>query len=155
MLWPKGRRLIYSSTSFPNLLIVFPIFLHNILYTTWTTPSFNYMHSSMCVHTSHWPYGYPPFTLCSWQWTHQNPWRNLQHLCHHCTRCKFSYGTKIITCASFNHIQLLSSMSQHYVYQRWHSHLNQHCHCQPNTSGFISIIICNSMICCIRCNYHN
>jgi hypothetical protein len=27
-----------------------------------------------------------------------------------------------IACASFNHIQLLSLSSQHYVHQKWHPH---------------------------------
>jgi hypothetical protein len=107
MFWPKGRHLAYSSTSFPSFFIIFVKFLHNILYATWTTPSFNCKHFSMCVHTSHRPYGYPPLTLCSWQRTHWNPWCNSQHLCHHSTRCWFSCGTKTITCVSFNHIQLL------------------------------------------------
>jgi len=40
-----------------------------------------------------------------------------------------SHETKTITCASFNHIQLLSSMSRHYAYQRCQSHFNQCCHC--------------------------
>jgi hypothetical protein len=53
---------------------------------------------------------------------------------------------------SFNHIQLLWSMSQHCVYQRWHSHLSQRCHCWPNASGFTSLILQNSRICCIGCS---
>jgi len=72
-----------------------------------------------CVHTSHRPYGYPPFTLCSWQWTHWNPWCNLQHLCRHCVKCWFPCGTTTITCISFNHIQLLLSMNWHCAYQIW------------------------------------
>jgi hypothetical protein len=35
------------------------------------------------------------------------------------------------TCASFNHIQLLSSMGRHCAHQRWHSHFNWHCHYYP------------------------
>jgi hypothetical protein len=31
-----------------------------------------------------------------------------------------TFTTKTITCVSFNHIQLLLSMTRHYVYQRWH-----------------------------------
>jgi hypothetical protein len=46
-----------------SLLIVFPSFLCNISYATWTTPSLNCRHFSMCVHASHWPYGYP-FLCC-------------------------------------------------------------------------------------------
>jgi hypothetical protein len=147
-----GRCLAYNSTSIPNLSIIFPIFLHNISYTTWITPSFDYKHLSMCVHTSHQPYEYPPFMLCSWQRTHWNPWCNSRHLYHHCVRCWFPCGTKIITCISFNHIQLLSLMNQHCVYQRWHSHLNRCCHCRPNVSKFISLILHNSKICRLWCS---
>jgi hypothetical protein len=45
-----------------------------VVCTTWTTPTFNCRYHSMCVHISHWPYGYSFLTLCSWQWTHCNPW---------------------------------------------------------------------------------
>ncbi len=55
------------------------------------------------------------------------------------------------TCASFNHIQLLSLMSRHYAYQRWHSHLSQRYHCQPNMNKLISLILWNSKICYIIC----
>jgi hypothetical protein len=57
----------------------------------------------------------------------------------------------MIICASFNHIQFLSLMTQHCAYQRWHLHLNKHCHCWPNVSGFTFSILHNSKICCIRC----
>jgi hypothetical protein len=67
------KGMAYNSTSFPNLSIIFPGFLLNVLYTTWTTPSFYCRYLSMCVHSSHRPYGFPPFTLCSWQQTHGNP----------------------------------------------------------------------------------
>jgi len=60
MFSPRGKRLAYGLTNFPNLLIIFPNFLHNTLYATWITPSFNCRHPLMCVHTSHQPYGYPP-----------------------------------------------------------------------------------------------
>jgi hypothetical protein len=43
------------------------------------------------------------------------PWCNSWHLY---MRCWFSHGMKIITCASFNHIQLLSLTDQHCVYQK-------------------------------------
>ncbi len=84
----------YSLISLPSLSIIFPNCFHNILYVTWTTPSFNYEYPLMCVHTSHWPYGYPPLMLCSWEWTHWNPWRSLQHLYCHCIRCWLPCGTK-------------------------------------------------------------
>jgi hypothetical protein len=161
LFWPRGRCLAYNSTNFPSLLIIFPNFLHNISYTTWTTPSLNCRHPFMCLHTSHWPYGYPPFTLCSWQWTHWNPWCNSWHLCHHCMRCWFSCGMKITTCAFYNHIQLLLSTNQHCAYQRWHLHLSKRCHCRPNVSGFTSLILRNSRIAAFNVaqakemNYHN
>jgi hypothetical protein len=158
--WARGRVLKLTgvlwlstnSTNFPSFSIIFPSFLHNTLYAIWTTPSLNCKHPSMCVHTSHQPYGYAPFTLCSWQQMHWNPWCNLQHLCHHCTRYWFPRGMRTITCIFFNHIQLLSSTNWHCAYQRWHSHLSWHCHCWPNASGFTSPILRNSRICCIKCN---
>ncbi len=56
------------------------------------------------------------------------------------------------TCASFNHIELLSSKSRHYAYQRWLSHFSWHCHCRFNMSKFISSMLCNSRICCLGCS---
>jgi len=106
----------------------------------------------MCMHTSHRPYGYTLIMLCSWQQLHWIPWCNSQHLCHHCARCWFPCGMKTITCVSFNHIQLLSLTNQHCAYQRWHSHFNRCCHCQPNTSGFTFLILCNSRICYLWCS---
>jgi hypothetical protein len=50
LFWPRGRRLAYNSTNLPNLLIIFLNFLHSTSYTTWTTPSFNCRHPSMCAH---------------------------------------------------------------------------------------------------------
>jgi hypothetical protein len=152
MFWPRGGHLAYSSNNLPNLSIILFIYFHNTLYATWTTPSFNHKHLLMCVHTSHQPYGYPPFTLCSWQWMHWNSRCNLRHLCHHCTRCWLPCGTKTITCASFNHIQFLLLTNRHYAYQRRHSHLRRRCHCRLNSSIFISLILRNSRICCLRCN---
>jgi len=84
--------LVYSSTNLLKLSINFPNLLHNILNMTWTTPFLNCRYLSMCVHTSHWPYGYPFLTLCSWQWAHKNPWCSLQHLCYHCVGCYFHMG---------------------------------------------------------------
>jgi hypothetical protein len=34
----------------------------------------------------------------------------------------------------------------YYAHQRWHPHPSQHCHCQPNTSIFTSLILCDSRI---------
>jgi hypothetical protein len=70
-----------------------PIFSHNALNMIWITPSFNCRFFSMCVHTSHRPYGHSPHMLCSWQWTHGSPWCNSWHLCCHCVRCWLSHRT--------------------------------------------------------------
>jgi len=75
--------LLCSSRRASAGFIVKPIFLgsinfhslfHNALNTTWTAPSLNCKYPLMCVHTSHQPYGFPPFTSCSWQQVHMNPW---------------------------------------------------------------------------------
>jgi hypothetical protein len=71
----------------------------------------------MRVHTSHQLYGYPPLTLCSWQWVHKNPLCSLWHLYYHCMGCWLPDGAKITTCTSFKHVQSLLLMSQHYVHQ--------------------------------------
>jgi hypothetical protein len=81
---------------------------------------------------------------------HWNQWCNSWHLCQHYTRRWFPRGIRIITCVSFNHVQVLLSMSRHCSYQKWHSHLGQHYHCWPNTNIFISPILHNSKICCIE-----
>jgi hypothetical protein len=106
----------------------------------------------MYVHTSHRPYWYPPFALCSWQRTHWNPCFSLWHLYHHYARCWFPCGMKTITCISFNHIQLFLLMSWHCAYQRWHLHLSRHCHCRPKASKFTSLILRNPRIYCLWCN---
>ncbi len=67
MFWPKGECLAYSSTNLPKLSIDFSGIFHSASNMTWTTPSLNCKYPSMCVHTSHEPYGYPLLTLCSWQ----------------------------------------------------------------------------------------
>ncbi len=64
----------------------------------------------------------------------------------------FPRETRTITCACFNHIQFLSLANRHCAYQRWHLHLNRHCHYRPNTNKFTSPILCNSRICYIRYN---
>jgi hypothetical protein len=104
------------------------------------------------VHTSHWPYGYSPFTLCSWQWGHKNPWCSLCHLCCHHARCWFPCGMRTTTCISFNHIQFLLSMNWHCIHQRWHLHLSWRCHCRLNASRFTSLILHNSKIHYLRCD---
>ncbi len=128
MIWFKA----YNLTNFPRFSINFNL-LHNTSNTTWNT---HCRHLLMHVHTSHRPYGYPFFTLCSWQQAHMNPWCNLWHFCCHYVGCWFPSGVKITTRVSFKHVQLFPSMSRHYVHQRWHLHLSQCCHYWPNTSGF-------------------
>ncbi len=151
MFWPKGKCLIDSSTSLPNLLIIFPNFFYNISNMTWITPSLNCNYPLVHVHRSHRSYGYSPFTLCSWQITQKNSWCSLWHLCWHHVRCWLSYGTKTTTCISFNHIQFLLLMNQHCVHQKWHSHFSWHCHYQPNISKFTSPILHNSRIHYLQC----
>jgi hypothetical protein len=51
MFWPKGKHLVYNLTNLFSLSIIIPSFLHTTLYATWTTPSFNCKHPSMCIHT--------------------------------------------------------------------------------------------------------
>jgi hypothetical protein len=75
-----------------------------------------------------------------------------QHLCCHYVKCWFPCGTKTITYASFNHIELLSLTNWHYAYQRWHLHLSERCYCWSNVIKFISLILRNSRICYLRCN---
>jgi hypothetical protein len=101
---------------------IFPKFFHDTLNTTRTATPFNCRLPPMCVHTSHWPYGYPILTLCPWQWTHKNPWCSLWHFCCYCTKCWLPHRTKTIICTSFNHTQFLSLTTWHYVRQRWNSH---------------------------------
>ncbi len=141
MFWPKGGCLACNLTNLPIFSIIFLVFSTTFLYATWTTPSLNCRHPLMCGHTSHRPYKYPPHTFCSWQWTHWNPWCNSWHFSRHCLKCWLPRGRIIITCASFNHNELLSSMNQHCVYQRWHLHLSQRCHCWPNANGYTSSVV--------------
>jgi hypothetical protein len=121
MFWCWVKRYNSSNLYEANLLIIFLNFLHNA--STWTTTSFNCRPLSMCVHTSHWPYRYWPFTLHPWQWwTHKNPWCNLWHYCHHCARCQLPHGTKTTIGVSFSHTQLLLLTNWHCVDQRWNLH---------------------------------
>jgi hypothetical protein len=115
-------------------------------------PSLNCMYLSMCVHTSHWPYGYPPLTLCSWQWTHMDPWCTSWHFCCHCVGYWFPHMAKTTTCASFKHVQFFSLMNQHCVHKKWHSQLSWRCHWRPNTSWFTSLILRHPRICYFWCN---
>jgi hypothetical protein len=82
---------------------------------------------------------------------HTNPLCSLWHLCCHCTGCWLPPRVRTTTCASFKHIQFLSSMSWHCAHQIWHSHLSWCCHCWPNTSKFISLILHHPRICCFWC----
>jgi hypothetical protein len=114
---------------FPAFRLSSLVFFHNAPYITWITPSLNFKYPSVCVHTSHQPYGYSFFTLHSWQWTHKSSCCSLWYFCYHHARWWLPHGMKTTTCVSFNHVQLLLLMGQHCVHQRWHSHLNWRCHC--------------------------
>jgi hypothetical protein len=115
------------------------------------SPSFNFKYPSMCVHTSHQPYGYSFFTLHSWQRTHKSSCCSLWYFCCHCVRCWLPHGMKTTTRASFNHVQLLLLMGRHCAHQRRHSNPNWRCHCQPITNEFTSLILCNWRIHCLWC----
>jgi hypothetical protein len=105
-------------------LIIKPIFLGFQLFfliffiAFRNAPSFNCKYPLMHVHTSHWPYRYPPFTLCSWQQAHKNPWCNSRHLCYHCVGCWLPCGVKTTTCVFFKHVQFLMLTNWHYAHQR-------------------------------------
>jgi len=113
MFWPKDGRMAYNLTNLPSLSIIIPNFFHIALNMTWTTPSLNCRYPSVCVCTSHRPYGYSPFTLRSWQHAHENSWCNSWHLCCHHTKCWLSRETRTTTCTSFNHVQFFSLTNRH------------------------------------------
>jgi len=157
----SAQILSCSNIGASTWFIVWPIFLSfwlsspmfcTTLHTRLKLPHLLITGILQCVHTSHQPYGYPLLMLYSWQQTHWNPWCNLRHLCHQYSKCWFPCGMRTITCTSFNHIQLISSMDWHCVYQKWHSLFSRHCHCRSNASIFTSPILCNSRICCIKCS---
>ncbi len=51
MFWPRGGRLVYSSTNLHNLSVIFLSFFHNTSYMIWTTLSFNYRYfSNACTY---------------------------------------------------------------------------------------------------------
>jgi hypothetical protein len=94
-IMPKGGGAwLIVRLIFPSFQLFSPSLFHSILYMTWTTPSLNCKHPSMCVHTSHWPYGYPPLLLCSWQRTHRNPWCNSNTFATTTWNVGFSMGQK-------------------------------------------------------------
>jgi hypothetical protein len=72
MFRPWGGCLAYSSTNLPNLLIIFPNFLHNTSNVVWTTTSFNCGLPLMCVHTFHWPCMHLFLMLHPSQWAHMD-----------------------------------------------------------------------------------
>jgi len=118
----------------------------------WIITSFNCKYLLMHVLTSHQPYGYPSLMSRPWQWMHRNPWCSLWHLYCYCARCQLPCGTKTITCASFNHVQLLLLTNQHCAKQKWNLHLSWCCHYWPNANEFISLILCNLRIWCLQCS---
>jgi len=148
MFWPMHKRLAYSLTSLLAFQLSSPIFytpLHtwlklthpsitNIPQCVYTHPiDLMGIHLLCCVHGNE----------CMMQFA--TPLSPLHEMWFPC-------GTRTITCISFNHIQLLESMNQHCVYQRWYLHLSWHYHCQLNASKFISPILCNSKICYFWCS---
>ncbi len=108
---PKVNVWLTTQQVFPTFQL--PSLIFSTTLRTWLglPHPFIYMHPLMCVNTSHQPYGYPLFTLCSWQQTHWNPWCNSRHLCHHYAKSWLPCGTRTSTCTSLNHIQLLLSMN--------------------------------------------
>jgi hypothetical protein len=149
MFWPKIGLLIYNSTSLPSLLIIFSSFFHNTSYATWTTPSFNCRHPLLCVHTSHWPYGYPLIYVVLMATSTLEP--------------MMQFATPL----SPLHEMLISMLDKKYymrffqphstpfvdkstLCQRWHSHFSQCCHCRPNLNIFIFLILHNSKICRLK-----
>ncbi len=152
MFWSRGGCLASNSINFPNFSITFSSFFHNTSYVVWTTTSFNCKHpSNVCAHI--------PSTL--WVSTFYVVFiimNALEPMMQFATplpplrKYWLPCGMKIITCASFNHIQFLSLTSWHCVYQIWHLHYNQGCHYQCNISRFTSPILHNSRICHLRCS---
>ncbi len=76
---PKVNVWLTTQQVFPTFQL--PSLIFSTTLRTWLglPHPFIYMHPLMCVNTSHQPYGYPLFTLCSWQQTHWNPWCNSRH----------------------------------------------------------------------------
>ncbi len=150
MFWPKAGHLVYNSTNFPSLLIIFPSVFHR----TWLGlphPSIVGILWCMCTHPID-IMGIHLFTLHSRQRTHGNLWCSSWHLCYHCARCWLPHGKGTITCVFFNHVQFILLTSRHCGHQRWHLHCNQCCHCWPNTNEFVFPILHNWKIYCLRCN---
>jgi hypothetical protein len=115
MFWPRGGHLVYILTSFPNLSIIFSNFLEHFVQDLeypilQLQASFN-----VCAHipSTLWVSIFYVVFMATNNW---NLWCNSWHLCCHCAKCWFPCGMRTITCASFNHIQLLSSTSWHCVY---------------------------------------
>jgi hypothetical protein len=152
MFWPWCKRLAYNLTNFYSLLIIFLNFFHNTSNKAWTTKSFNCKPPTMCVHTYHWPYGYPFLMLRPCQWAPRDPWCSLRHFCHCCMKCWRPQVTRITTCTSFTHVQFFSSTNQPCVHQKQNSHPSWCCCSQHNACGFISLILHNLRICSLWCN---
>ncbi len=115
MFSPRGKHLAYNSTNLPNLFDYLPqffaqYFIHNLDYPILQ------LHASfdVCAHIPLTLWGSTSYVVLMAMNAHWNPWCNSQHLCHHCMKCWFPHGIKIVTCASFNHIQFLSSTNRHF-----------------------------------------
>jgi hypothetical protein len=66
---------------FPSFQQAFPIFFTTFwIWFKLPHPLIANILWCVCTH----PYGYPPFTLCSWQWAHKNPWCSSWHMHQTC-----------------------------------------------------------------------
>lgn len=66
-----------------------------------TTPSFNHRPPFLCLHSSHWSFGYPFITMSTW---HRCKWYMMSStiLCIHCKGSTISCGLETNTCSFFH-----------------------------------------------------
>jgi hypothetical protein len=152
MFWLRGGCLVYIWLIFQAFLFFSPFFsttLHR--WFGLSHPSIVGIRQCVCTHPI------KPMSIHFLHRVHDNKHIRTHDIIHDTFVAiawddGFHMGWKHITCISFNHIQLLLSISQHCVYQRWHSYLSWHCHCRPNANKFKIPILCNPKICYFRCN---
>jgi len=124
------------------IILAFQFFFHIISNLIRNSSSFNCRYHLVCVHTSHWPYGYSPFAFMA-----TNTWVLMTRF-----MTPFPPLCEMLTsmCNENNYMQFLHPHSILFINeltlcsQKWHLHLSQ---CWPNTSGFTSSILCTSKIC--------
>jgi hypothetical protein len=58
-----------------------------------TTPSFNHRPLFLCLHSSHWSFGYPFITISTWHWCKRHMMSSMI-LCIHCKGSTISWGLK-------------------------------------------------------------